>query len=300
MKRKRGESRESLCSADTERGHGLGAFIRSLLAGIPWSERAERINTTTYKAPRGGVVRIHNANGKTFVVGEERDDILVTACKRARAESSDAAVQLLDAIRVVDSENAASLELEVEAPRKWNRHGSANLEIRLPRALRVEVVASNGKILIDGVRSSVRARSSNGSVSVAHVVGDIEVHTSNAKVECCDTCGRLIARSSNGKIELEEHRGSIDASTSNGLIQARVDEVGREGILLATSNGRIVLELPEKTDADVDLHVDNGVIRNDRHLASATRDTNGRVRGTLGRGGIPIKLRTSNGSICLR
>ena len=79
-----------------------------------------------------------------------------------------------------------------------------------------------------------------------------------------------------------------------------IEEVGREGILLATSNGRIVLELPEKADADVDLHVDNGVIRNDRNLASAIRDTNGRVRGTLGRGGIPIKLRTSNGSICLR
>jgi len=300
MKRRHHDSRETLCSGDPEHGRGLGAFIRSLLAGIPWSERAERIDTYTYKAPRGGSVRLHNANGKTLVVGEERQDILVRACKRARAESSDAAAQLLDAIRIVETESAAGLELEVEAPRKWNRHGSANLEVRLPRSLRVEVVASNGKISIDGIRSAVRARSSNGSVSVAHVFGDIEVHTSNAKVECCDTCGRLIARSSNGKIELEEHRGSIDASTSNGLIQARVDEVGRDGILLATSNGRIVLELPEKTDADVDIHVDNGVIRNDRNLASATRDTNGRVRGTLGRGGIPIKLRTSNGSICLR
>ena len=170
MKRKRGESRESLCSAETEHGHGLGAFIRSLLAGIPWSERAERIDGTSYKAPRGGAVRILNANGKTFVVGEERDDILVRACKRARAESSDAATQLLNAIRVVDTENTSGLELEVEAPRKWNRHGSANLEVRLPRSLRVEVVASNGKISIDGVRSAVRARSSNGSVlSLIHI-----------------------------------------------------------------------------------------------------------------------------------
>src|SRR5215472_11742900 len=103
MKRRRDDSRENLCSGDREHGRGLGAFIRSLLAGIPWSERAERIDTASYKAPRGGVVRIHNANGKTFIVGEERDDILVRACKRARAESSDAAVQLLEAIRVVDS-----------------------------------------------------------------------------------------------------------------------------------------------------------------------------------------------------
>ena len=300
MKRRREESGDNLCSGEPGHGHGLGAFIRSLLAGIPWSERAERVDTHSYKAPRGGVVRLHNANGKTLVVGEDREDVLVRSCKRARAESTDAAAELLDANRILDTDSARALELEVETPRKWNRHGSANLEVRLPRSLRVEVVASNGKVSIDGVRAAVRARSSNGSVSVVHVLGDIEVHTSNAKVECCDTCGRLIARSSNGKIEVEEHRGSIDASTSNGLIQARVDEVGPEGILLATSNGRIVLQLPDKTDADVDLHVDNGVIRNDRNLARATRETNGRVRGTLGRGGIPIKLRTSNGSICLR
>jgi hypothetical protein len=295
MKR-RETTRENLCSE----GKGWGGFLRSLLSGIPWSERSERVEVQTYKTPAGAAVRIHNANGKTLVLGEDRDDIQVTACKRARAESTEAASRLLKEIRVVDDETNGVLGLEVEVPKKWNRHGNANLEVRVPRTVRIEVVASNGKISVEGLRSALRARSSNGSVDVAHIVGDIEVHTSNAKVECSDTCGRLILRSSNGKIELDDHRGSIDASTSNGLIQARVGEVGREGILLATSNGRIVLELPEKTDADVDLHVDNGVIRNDREMGRATRETNGRMRGTLGRGGIPIKLRTSNGSICLR
>jgi DUF4097 and DUF4098 domain-containing protein YvlB len=296
MARSRVTSRENLCSE----GKGWGGFLRSLLSGIPWSERSERVDIQTYKTPAGAAVRIHNANGKTLVLGEDRDDIQVTACKRARAESTEAAVRLLEEIRVVNDETNGVLGLEVEVPRKWNRHGNANLEVRVPRTVRIEVVASNGKISVEGLRSALRARSSNGSVSVTHVVGDIEVNTSNAKIECCDTCGRLVLRSSNGKIELDEHRGSIDASTSNGLIQARVDELGREGVLLATSNGRIVLELPEKADADVDLHVDNGVIRNDREMARATRETNGRMRGTLGHGGIPIKLRTSNGSICLR
>ena len=31
--------------------------------------------------------------------------------------------------------------------------------------------------------------------------------------------------------------------------------------MLATSNGRIALELPEEVDGDVDIRVDNGVIR---------------------------------------
>ena len=117
---------------------------------------------------------------------------------------------------------------------------------------------------------------------------------------CCHCIeGRLIARSSNGKIEIDEHCGSIDASTSNGLIRSRLDDLGKEGIQLATSNGRIVLDLPDEVDADVDIRVDNGVIRNDRSLEKTTRDTGGRVLGRLGAGGPLIKLRTSNGSVSL-
>ena len=99
---------------------------------------------------------------------------------------------------------------------------------------------------------------------------------------------------------MTNHCGSIDASTSNGLIRVSINILGREGVQLATSNGRIVLELPDEVDADVDIRVDNGVIRNDRPLCKAIRERSGQLRGRLGTGGCPIKLRTSNGSICLR
>ena len=70
--------------------------------------------------------------------------------------------------------------------------------------------------------------------------------------------------------------------------------------MLATSNGRIVLELPEEVDAEVDVRVDNGIIRNSRHLDSETRVATSRIRGRLGKGGTQIKLRTSNSTISLR
>ena len=282
----------------TERG--FGGFLRSLLSGIPWSERATGEERVRLNTPANGLVRVHNTNGRTCVIGEERADIEVCVSKTARAESSDAARRLLDDIRLVHGMAGEALELDVEVPRKWNRRGHANLELRVPRATNVDVSVSNGKIAIASLCGRVRARSSNGSVTIEDVVGDIEVATTNAKVCCTMTRGRLMARSSNGKIELDEHRGSVDASTSNGLIHVSMDEIGKAGVQLATSNGRIVLELPEEVDADVDIRVDNGTIRNDRTLCKATRATNGQVRGQLGSGGPMIKLRTSNGSISLR
>jgi len=295
---RRDETIHGLCAEDRPRG--FGGFLRSLLSGIPWSESAQGMETLSFAPPRGTLLRVHNANGKTRVVGEERSDVQVIACKRARAESSEEAARLLDEIRVSETQSNGALELEVEIPKKWNRHGSANLEIHVPRELRVEVGASNGKVTLEGLRGGAKARSSNGAVTVIDVVGAIDIFTSNAKVECSTTRGRLVARSSNGKIELEDHRGSVDASTSNGLISASIEEVGREGVLLATSNGRIALELPEKVDAELDIHVDNGVIRTHRDLGGASPQPTGRLRATLGAGGPLIKLRTSNGSISLK
>ncbi len=282
-------------------GSGFGRLLRSLLSGIPWSESAEEdVVLRLVPPPHGRTLKLHNANGRTRITGADRSDIEVRARKTARAESAEAAKRLLEAIRIVADEVGDALELEVEVPRKWNRRGHANLEVSVPRSLSLQVSASNGKIAIEGVRGSVRAHSSNGSVSIVDVIGDIEIATSNAMVCCSCTRGHLRARSSNGKIELDRHCGSIDASTSNGLIRAALDELGKGGVQLATSNGRIALELPDEVDADVDIRVDNGIIRNDRTLCKATRETNGRVRGRLGTGGTLIKLRTSNGSVSLR
>ncbi|MFP8878833.1 MAG: DUF4097 family beta strand repeat-containing protein [Myxococcota bacterium] len=279
---------------------GLSGFVRDLLSNIPWSERLEREETLDIEAPESRALRVYNSNGRTAVWGEERDDIEARITKIARAESEEGARELLDEIRVTSTDIAGALELDVEIPRKWNRRGSVNLEIRMPRDLSVELSSENGRLDVEGVQGAVSARSSNGAAVLRNIVGDVDVATSNAKVFCSHTCGLLVARSRNGKIELEEHSGSIDASTSNSSIRASVHEIGDEGVQLATSNGPIVLALPDRVDCEIDVRVDNGTIRNDRQLCQCTRESNGRVVGRLGDGGALVKLRTSNGSIALR
>jgi len=278
---------------------GFAGLLRSLLDGIPWSDRAELTETIHIDAVMGGLFRVHNANGRIQISGEDRSDIQVTALKAARADSTESAKQLLADIQLVVSETAEGVELEVNVPRKWNRRGWANLVILIPKDMSVAVDAANGRVDVEGIRAPVRARSTNGSANMSNIVGDVEVSTTNAKVTCVRTCGKLIARSCNGKIEIERHRGSVDASTSNGLIRAELEGVDKGGVQLATSNGRIVLDLPAELEADFDLRVDNGTIRNDRTLGYTARETDGCVVGRIGAGGTAIKLRTSNGSISI-
>jgi hypothetical protein len=280
---------------------GFGGFLRSLLSGLPWHERAEAVETLNLASPSGGAIRVDNANGCTVVIGEDRSDLEILVHKAARGGSEAEAEQLARSIRVNAREDAAGvLDVDVSLPGRWTHRGRADLEIHAPRAVRVQVSASNGRVCLSGMRAAVRLHSSNGPVRVEDVVGDVEIHTSNARVHTHCTCGKLVARSSNGKIDLEEHRGSVDAATSNGTIHCDVDDLGKEGVVLVTSNGRIALELPDEVDGDVDIRVDNGLIRALRDFRHSARETAGRLKGTLGRGGVPIRLRASNGTISLR
>jgi len=281
-------------------GPGFGGLLRSFFSKIPWHESASRDETLRIPAPPGAAISIHNANGKTRVIGEDRDDIEISVHKSVSADCPDLAQKLLDSIQIQKSKSGDQLEVEVQIPRKCSRRAVAHIQLRVPRATKVASTSTNGKISLEGLERSIHARSSNGSIAICEVTGDIDVTTANAKVACRCTRGRLHARSSNGKIEVGGHTGSIDASTSNGIIRASIDGLGKEGILLSTTNGRIVLELPEEADADVDLQVENGHIRNDIDLTDPAGDANDRVRGRIGSGGTPIRLRTSNGTISLR
>ena len=282
-------------------GKGVRQFLRSLLSGIPWREKASRDFEKNFDTPLAGRIEITNANGRTRVIGESRRDVLIRGQKQARAESASAVQRLIETIDVIAAETASGvLVFESEIPRSWNRHGSIDLEVRVPRDTDVDITCSNGKVCIEGLRHGVRVRSSNGSIRLEDIMGPIELITANAKICCAQTVGQLVARSSNGKIDVEGHRGALDAETSNGLIRAQVFELSGGGLKLATSNGRIILELPEKPNADLDIRVDNGVIRNELSLRESVPKKNGRLKGQLGHGGCPIKLRTSNGAISLR
>jgi len=290
--------RDEAMGCGAENG-GFGDFLRSLLSGIPWADRAEMQETLHFAAPRSGAIRVENANGKTRVIGEDRADIEVRMLKVARAESEAAARTMAEATKLAVNETDLSLDFEVSMPRRWNRRGVVHMELHVPRGTRVDVHSSNGKVCVQSVAADVKAHSSNGAVWVDHVEGDVEVFSSNAKVHCGCVHGRLVARTSNGKIEVSQHRGAVDAATSNGMIDAEIEEIGGP-VVLATSNGRIAVTLPEQADADVDVRVDNGVIRSQRSLCRCTHSSGGRLAGQLGKGGVPIKLRTSNGSISVK
>ena len=296
-----------------ERLHWLPAASYSRESPGASAPSRRRRSSSRVTAPAAGVFRVHNAARSR--PGVRRGPIgttsRVTAVhRRARAES---------ARRPPRSSSRTSGWSPSETPERpstsrsrrteasWNRRGHrAPLRSSpAPRHLHVVVQARRTvAIEVEGIRAqregAVHQRMPPVVDRRGWATSTSPPRTPRCRARC--TCeGRLTARSSNGKIEIDRAlrlRGRLDVQRPDQGIG--LDGVDKGGVQLATSNGRIVLELPDDVDADVDIRVDNGVIRNDCPRFLCERKTDGRVRGQLGSGGAPIRLRTSNGSISLR
>jgi len=122
-------------------------------------------------------------------------------------------------------------------------------------------------------------RTVNGDVVVRNVEGDLEAHTLNGDIVDTGAAGSLVAQAVNGDVR----------------VSLRAVPPPRGRLQLETINGNVTLELPAGAGADLELSTVAGRIEGVPYLQAAATD--GTVRARLGRGGLPVRLRTIRGDI---
>lgn len=125
-------------------------------------------------------------------------------------------------------------------------------------------------------------RTVNGDVNALGIDGDVEVHTVNGDVDVSTT-------------------GLAEATTVNGSITVSMDRADWDGTLdFTTVNGNITLEMPSDLNSDVSVSTVNGQISSDFPLMVEGRFSPRHLKGTIGRGGRSLILKTVNGNVQLR
>jgi hypothetical protein len=146
---------------------------------------------------------------------------------------------------------------------------------------RTDMAASFEVMLPPGVR--LDASTVNGGVTVTEAAGDVKAETVNGDIRASTMGGRLSLK------------------TVNGSIRARAALLAKHApVELETVNGSVRAELPSPLDADVRLSTVNGRITTDFPVALSGRASAGELRGTVGGGGRPVRLKTVNGSVELK
>ncbi len=222
--------------------------------------------THTYPLTAGGEVRIVNTNGRIEVEGVDGSEVEVRAERIARAATDAAARELLPriVIKEVSKPDVVSLETERMSGIMIGARFEVRYHVKAPRNAAVNVTNTNGQVVVTAISGKVAA------------------HTTNGAVKGTNLSGRVEARSTNGAVSI--------AMASVG-----------EPIALETTNGSVMLMLPEKTKATVSASCTNGGISvSGLDTFDVTEKSRRHLEGRLNGGGTHIELQTTNGSIRLR
>lgn len=164
------------------------------------------------------------------------------------------------------------------------------------------VVQTGNNLIVQNVRKSGGAEiylpktqnvsvtnSWNGDISIEGFTGEVEA---NANL--------------NGGLTLTNVSGPITAYSLNEGIQVAFDKINQNSpIIISTTNGEIDVTLPANTPANLELSSWNGDVYTNFDLKRPTKDglesiSVRNAKGAINGGGVPIKLKSTNGNIYLR
>ncbi|HET8548474.1 MAG TPA: DUF4097 family beta strand repeat-containing protein [Bryobacteraceae bacterium] len=191
-------------------------------------------------------------------------------------------------VDVIEHQAGDRVTLQVKMARHWRWGGWNN------RSLRVELEAPR----------TLRGRftTGDGNVSVSGIEGDLRFHTGDGNIEARDLAGSMEARTGDGNVHADGRFESLQVSTGDGNVEIRAAPGSRvsSGWRISTGDGNVRLDIPGTIAADLDAHTGDGRIHMDLplNLAPGEQKRN-HVRGQINGGGLPVNIRTGDGSIHL-
>lgn len=204
-------------------------------------------------------------------------------------------------LRVQSSQSGDQIRVTVREPGSWiGFHSStALIEVQVPAEVDLDIRTSDGRVEIAPVTGRVAVQSSDGSVVLQGVHGDTHVRTSDGSIDAKGMDGRLYASTDDGSIRVKGRFDTLELRTGDGRIfaDAAKGSAMRESWMLESSDGPLTLRIPPDLDADLDARTGDGRIAFDLPVTVSGSMNRRDVHGRLNRGGPPLRLRTSDGSI---
>jgi len=225
------------------------------------------IREAGFKGPvRGGALTVDpGMNGGVDIIGWDRDSVAVTARIQVNARSDDDAAAIAREIRI----DASGRMIRAVGPEPTGRHQSWSVSF---------------VVYVPG-RTDLSIATENGPLSVREVAGHMELSTQNGPLVLVGAAGDVRARAQNGplmvKLTGERWDGAgLDAETMNGPADLRIPEGYNAKIDFGTINGPMSVGFPLTVTI-------NGRITD-------------RISTTLGSGGAPVRVVTTNGPMTVR
>jgi hypothetical protein len=246
-----------------------------------WLERCQR-NSRRYDEDRatfceersmgwstraGGSLNVDaSPNGGVSVVGWDRDSIDVVVRIQTHADDSAAARQIAQQVRVAHDGDRLTAD---GPPSRRRENWSVSYEVRAPRHTNLDLNTLNGPLAARDVTGTLRLTAVNGPLTLDGLGGDVRAHAQNGPLS----------------VVLQGSRWDgtgLDAETQNGPLSVDVPEGYNAAFETGTINGPMEIDFPVTVQGRIGVGAR-------RHLTT-----------TLGSGGPPVRVVTTNGPAVIR
>lgn len=137
----------------------------------------------------------------------------------------------------------------------------------------------------------------HGTVTLPRGV-KLDAESVNGDISISSVASEMVIATTNGDIEVRGATQAVKVTTTNGDIDLGMDAVG-SGLQVETTNGTVKVELPATLNAVLNMRTTNGEL-DLGFPGNITTKTAKQILATLGSGGSPIDISTTNGDVMLR
>lgn len=223
----------------------------------------------TYQLDAKGRLEINNVNGKIVVEPSAGNRVDVSAVKKARGASPEAAKAALERASIVEDVSSGRIRLDTKMANLGGivfNGGNASVEyhVKVPAGAEVKFTTVNGGIDVTGLQGRTTLETTNGGVTTRNVGGQLHV------------------------------------STTNGGLDIDLAKVPESGVTLDFVNGGLKMRMPREAKATISATITNGGIdTGDLPIETSGGSTKRRLEGRLNGGGAGIRIGGTNGRITL-
>jgi DUF4097 and DUF4098 domain-containing protein YvlB len=130
---------------------------------------------------------------------------------------------------------------------------------------------------------------------------DLSIETTNGGIAIADVNGRIDFNAMNGGVVLKRVGGTVRGSTMNGglVVELAGDRWDGDSLDVSTTNGGVILSVPENYSANLQTGTVNGSVSVDFPITVQGK-INKQIAVNLGSGGAMVKAMTTNGGVHLK
>lgn len=223
----------------------------------------------TYQLDANGRLEINNVNGKIVVEPSAGNTVEVSALKKARGASPEAAKAALERASIVEDVSSGRIRIDTKMANLSGivfNGGNATVEyqVKVPAGAEVKFTTVNGGIDVTGLQGRTTLETTNGGVTTRNVGGQLQ------------------------------------ASTTNGGLDIDLSKVPEGGVKLDFVNGGLKMRMPREAKATISASITNGgITRGDLPIETSGETSKRRLEGRMNGGGPRIQIGGTNGGITL-